>query len=141
MSDTSVQTGQCLCGTVSIVAKQASNKVGACHCTICRRWGCGPFMAVDCGTDVSFEGEQAIKVYSSSEWAERGFCQECGTNLFYRLKQTGGHFVNVGLFDDFNQADFDHQVFIDEKPDYYDFANKTHNMTGAELFAQFEAES
>ena len=29
------------------------------------------------------------------------------------------------------------QIFIDEKPAYYDFANKTHNMTGAEVFAQF----
>ena len=29
------------------------------------------------------------------------------------------------------------QVFVDEKPAYYDFANKTHNMTGAEVFAEF----
>ncbi len=29
------------------------------------------------------------------------------------------------------------QIFIDEKPAYYDFANKTHNMTGAEVFAAF----
>ena len=31
----------------------------------------------------------------------------------------------------------EHQVFIDEKPDYYSFANETKNMTGAEIFAQF----
>lgn len=141
MSDTSRQTGQCLCGAVSIIASQASNKIGACHCDMCRRWGCGPYMSVDCGTDVNFEGEQAIKVFGSSDWAERGFCQECGTGLFYRLKQTGGYFVNAGLFNDFTDAVFDHQVFIDEKPEYYDFANKTHNMTGAELFAQFSGET
>ncbi len=141
MSDTSTQTGQCLCGAVRIVASQASRKVGACHCNMCRRWGCGPYMAVDCGTDVSFEGEQSIKVFDSSDWAERAFCRECGSNLFYRLKQTGGHFVNAGLFNDFTEAVFDHQVFIDEKPDYYDFANQTHNMTGAELFAQFSGET
>ena len=29
------------------------------------------------------------------------------------------------------------QIFIDEKPAYYDFANKTKNMTGAEVFAAF----
>jgi hypothetical protein len=34
---------------------------------------------------------------------------------------------------------FDHQVFIDEKPGFYCFANETHTMTGAELFAQFGA--
>mgnify|MGYP000675211619 CR=1 FL=1 len=32
-----------------------------------------------------------------------------------------------------------HQIFIDEKPAYYCFANETHNMTGAEVFAQFGA--
>ena len=29
------------------------------------------------------------------------------------------------------------KVFIEEKPDYYTFANETKNMTGAEVFAQF----
>jgi hypothetical protein len=32
---------------------------------------------------------------------------------------------------------FDRQIFIDEKPEYYSFANETKNMTGAEVFAQF----
>ncbi len=32
---------------------------------------------------------------------------------------------------------FDHQVFIDQKPAYYEFANQTKNMTGAELFAMY----
>ena len=46
----------------------------------------------------------------------------------------------VGLFDDDKGLVFDHQVFIDEKPSFYSFANKTNDMTGAELlkkFAQF----
>jgi len=40
-------------------------------------------------------------------------------------------------FDDRAGYAFTHQVFVDEKPAYYDFANKTHNMTGAEVFAEF----
>ncbi len=34
-------------------------------------------------------------------------------------------------------AVFDHQIFIDEKPDYYSFSNKTYNVTGEEVFAQY----
>ena len=30
-----------------------------------------------------------------------------------------------------------HQVFIDEKPQYYSFNNETKDLTGAEIFAQF----
>jgi len=79
--------GSCLCGEVSFTAKNAIQSVGACHCGMCRKWGGGPLMAVDCGTDVTFEGEKYISVYDSSEWAERGFCKKCGSHLFYRLKE------------------------------------------------------
>ena len=43
----------------------------------------------------------------------------------------------MGIFDNSEGLVFDLQVFIDEKPEYYSFANETKNMTGAELFAQF----
>ena len=131
------KTGACLCDTVKVLAKTASNKTGACHCDMCRKWASGPFMAVDCGTEVSFEGEENLSIFSSSDWAERGFCKKCGSNLFYKLKETGQFIMAVGVFDDSDSFVFDHQVFIDEKPDYYNFANETRNMTGEECFAEF----
>jgi hypothetical protein len=94
-------------------------------------------MEIECGTDVAFEGRDNISVFDSSAWAERGFCNKCGTHLFYRLKKTGQHGVPVGLFDDEEDLTFIHQVFIDEKPAFYDFSNETHDMTGAEIFAKY----
>lgn len=95
-------------------------------------------MAIDCGTEVTLTGEENIGVFDSSPWAERGFCRQCGTHLFYRLKETRQYIVPVGLLDLENgEFTFDHQVFIDEKPAYYQFVNETHNMTGAEVFAQY----
>jgi hypothetical protein len=132
------QQGQCLCGEVSFNAATVDVHVGACHCRMCRKWGGAPYLSVDCGTDIKFEGQQHIGVFASSQWAERGFCKLCGTHLFYRLKGKQQYFVPVGLFDDNQQWQFDHQIFIDEKPAYYDFANQTENLTGAEAFAQFE---
>ena len=79
-------TGHCLCKAVTIHVESAKKSVGACHCDMCRRWACGPYLAMDCGIDVTFEGEDDIGVYNSSEWADRGFCKQCGSNLFYRLK-------------------------------------------------------
>lgn len=98
-------------------------------------------MAVNCGTEVSFEGEGNISVFSSSEWAERGFCSKCGSNLFYRIKGSGQYIMSVGLFDDQEGFLFDNQVFIDEKPSYYGFSNETENMTGAEVFAKYSPPS
>jgi len=40
------------------------------------------------------------------------------------------------LFSAESKLRFDHQIFIDRKPDYYSFANETKNLTGEEVFAQ-----
>lgn len=137
MSDKMEKKGSCLCGATRFTAKSVDRSVGACHCTMCRKWGGGPLLAVDCGTDVTFEGEADISVFNSSEWAERGFCSKCGTNLFYRIKGSGQHILSAGLFEDEEGFIFDHQVFIDEKPSYYCFSNETENLTGAEVFAKY----
>lgn len=128
--------GHCLCGDVEVSVKDVGKSVGACHCGMCRRWTGGPFMVVDCGDRVQLAGEERISVFDSSEWAERGFCSRCGTHLFYRLKQQGTYFVPVGLLEAGDWI-FDHQVFVDEQPSFYAFANDTNNMTGPELFAQY----
>ena len=141
MIDTSIAKGQCLCGKVELHTSYRSVHVGACHCTTCRKWGGAPYMEVNCGTDVTFVGEEFVKVFDSSEWAERGFCSSCGSHLFYRLKGSQEHMVSVGLFDDSESFVFDNQVFIDEKPGFYSFAEETKNMTGAELFDKFAPEA
>jgi len=137
MPGTSKRTGQCLCGAVTVTANESGNTVGACHCNMCRRWGGGPYMEVDCGTEVVLEGEEHVSVFDSSAWAERGFCSKCGTHLFYRLKGGGQHMVPVGLFEVDDKLVFGNQVFIDEKPSFYSFANDTNEMTGAEIFAKY----
>jgi hypothetical protein len=137
MSEVSVANGSCLCGAVKVSKPNRSNKVAACHCNMCRKWGGGALLVVDCGSDVSFKGEENIGVYQSSEWAERGFCNKCGSHLFYRFKQNNQYYIPVGIFDNSEGLVFEHQVFIDEKPEYYSFANQTKNMTGEELFAQY----
>ena len=137
MPDIKKAQGTCLCGVVKITTKTLNTDVGACHCSMCRSWGGGPFMAVECGTDVDFEGDENISVYESSEWAERAFCKKCGSHLFYRLKESKQLFLSAGLFENDTNFNFTHQVFIDKKPPYYSFANETINMTEAELFAKY----
>lgn len=129
--------GHCLCSAVQITAANAGNDVGACHCGMCRRWGGGPYMEINCGSDVSIDGEGNLSVFDSSPWAERGSCSNCGTHLFYRIKETGQHMMPVGLFDNDDDLVFRSQVFIDEKPSFYRFANETEDLTGAEIFAKY----
>ena len=137
MSSSFDSKGSCLCGAIRFSAQKVNKSVGACNCGMCRKWGGGPLLAVDSGCDVSFEGEEYISVFDSSDWAERGFCKKCGSHLFYRLKESGQHIIPAGLFNDQDSFVFDHQVFIDKKPSYYSFANETSDMTEAEVFEKY----
>lgn len=130
--------GTCLCKTVTI--EVSDNKhFDACHCGMCRRWGGGPLLAIHCGKSASFTGEESITTYRSSDWAERGFCSKCGTHLFYHLKPTDEYIVPLGLFPPDNGFEFKAQIFIDQKPDCYEFANRTENLTEREVFEKFGA--
>lgn len=129
--------GACLCGAVNLKVTVTEHKVSACHCQMCQTWGGGPLLAVDCKDQVSFSGENNISVYASSEWAERGFCRHCGTHLFYRLKEGGHYEIPTGLIDNGEPWEMALQIFIDEKPAHYDFANATRTLTGAEAFEAF----
>lgn len=130
------QAGGCLCGAVRFTATPQSNAYGACHCGMCRRWTAGPFLSLHC-QDVKIEDDTALGIYHSSEWAERHFCKQCGTPLYYKMLGKDDRFISIEAFDDNSSFKFTHQIFIDEKPAHYAFANDTKNKTGAEVFAEF----
>ncbi len=128
--------GHCLCGRIAISCTD-HNEVGVCHCTMCRRWGGGPFFSIE-SKAIEVEGEKEIAHYRSSEWAERGFCLHCGTHLYYRLQAGGFYALSAGLFQDTAGLRINTQIFIDKKPDYYALANETPTMTEAQVMEMFK---
>lgn len=137
MSDSTEVAGRCLCGAVRISARVDMPAVDACHCDMCRRWAGAPMMAVEAGGEVKFEGDEHVAVYVSSQWAERGFCRDCGTHLFFRLRNQPHYSLPVGLLDEGPPWRFDTEIFVEEKPDFYEFANDTRRLTGQEVFDEF----
>ena len=130
-------TGRCLCGKVEVIANRIHPQVHACHCNMCRRWSGGPSMSVHCGSEVSFSDPDSISVYQSCDWAELGFCKHCGSHLFYRNLESGDYILQPGSFDNSEEFELHQQIFIEEKPAFYEFANKTENLTGAQVFAMY----
>lgn len=131
------RTGKCLCGAVTFTA-DIQPKITACHCSMCRKWTGGVMLTVG-GKDIRYTGEDAIKTYKSSDWAERGFCSHCGSSLFYRVTVKGpaeGLMVlAAGTLDDENGLAFEEELCIDRKPDSYAFAGDRKQLTEAEMFA------
>ncbi len=126
--------GKCLCGAIEVVAENNS-EVGLCHCSMCRRWSGGPMFAVHCGPGVEFTGASP-STYRSSEWAERGFCGQCGTHLFYHLLPGNEYILPAGIFQD-QDFELTNEIFVDQKPAFYEFRNETRKLTGQQVFEQF----
>ena len=124
---------KCLCSAVEFDVDKSCVEVSSCHCNMCRNWSGAPMMSIHAQGDINFFGEENIGIYQSSDWAERGFCKICGTSLFYRIDGPQ-YYIPVGLFADQTDFTMKSQIFIDEKPEFYDFANETPKLTGKEVF-------
>ncbi len=103
---------------------------------MCRRWSSGPYFEVSCES-ATFEGEENITRFRSSDWAERAFCKRCGSNLFYHIIDSNEFQMSAGFLDDQSDLRLALQVFIDEKPPFYTLADKTETMTAAEVYAAY----
>ena len=66
-----------------------------------------------------------------------GRCSKCGSNLYYRIVESDQYVLSAGVLNDPSELILKSQIFIDDKPAFYTFANQTKNMTGAEVFAMF----
>lgn len=133
--------GSCLCGAVSLEAKPHQEEVAVCHCGMCRHWAGGPFVSFQANEEeISAEGP--VKTFASSGWAERAFCGECGSALWYRLTNagpmTGTSYVAAGLFDEAGKLPMAHEIYIDRKPEGYSFAGDHPRMTEAEVTAMIQ---
>ena len=133
-------TGRCLCGAVTYSAEEVETDVHSCHCEICLRWSGGPTFSVSVGR-VSFNGEQNITRFDSSEWVERGFCSQCGANLFYHLKEPDRYMLWMGTFDDLTPFKLADEIYIDKKPDLYALAGDRPRLTGEEFMALLKEEN
>jgi hypothetical protein len=131
-------SGRCLCSAVSFTAEEVETHHHVCHCGMCRRWGGGPIFGAS-ASGVKFEGESNIARYTSSEWAERGFCKTCGSNLFYFLKPANQYILCVGTFDDTSPFVVAGEIYIDRKPAGYTLAGDHPRLTEAEFLAKFQA--
>lgn len=130
--------GQCLCGEVQFQAPMP-NAIEICHCKTCQTWG-GPLIGADYFQGgVTFSKDTSLKWFASSEWAKRGFCENCGSNLFYRLNDNPEFWViSAGSLELPEGYSVGKEIFIESKPDYYAIGGDHPRLTGAEFFASLQ---
>ena len=78
--------GSCHCVAIRFRVQGPLRKILMCHCSECLKisgtsWGASAAHA----NKLDWLTEARPRRYRSSDWAERGFCSECGAQIFYRL--------------------------------------------------------
>lgn len=133
-------SGQCLCGACKVTITPAENEMHVCHCDMCRAWTGTAMMAVKVMPDgMTIEGPARTR--QTSGWAERAWCDECGSSLFYRITAEGNYqgvaHVATGLFEDAGGLTLTGELYTDKRPSGYAFKGDLHGMTKAEVEAMF----
>ena len=115
-----MQTGRCECGAVQYQLAGALRPSVACHCGQCRRTS-GHYWSATQVDDVqlTITKDEGLVWYRSSESAERGFCSNCGSSLFWRMDGEGKTSIGSGTLDGLTGIKTAKHIFVDDKGDYY----------------------
>jgi len=125
---------RCLCGGVEVHLSNLPNTVGVCHCAMCRRWTSGPWMAVQApGSTISGD---TLAVFSSSAFAERGFCSRCGTHILHRPKDGPELAISAGLLPS-GSLTITREIFHDAKPLWYRFEAQSQKRSALGMAAEW----
>ena len=104
MSEPIQSKGSCFCGAIAFTANLPSKWCSHCHCSMCRKThGAGYVTWVGFEADeVSIvKGEDQLNWFDSSTDAQRGFCNRCGSSLFFRSERWASELhIALGCMDD-----------------------------------------
>ncbi len=125
-TDQATSTGGCLCGGVRYLVSGPLRGVIACHCSQCRRTS-GHFVAATSASSsaISLTNSETLVWYASSHEAERGFCNRCGGNIFWR-RTTGDRTMTsimAGTLDPPTHVKIERHIFVGDKSDYYEIGD------------------
>ena len=111
--------GGCHCGAIRFRVKGPLRQILMCHCSDCLKlsgtsWGASAAMS----DHLTYLGTARPRWYRSSSWAERGFCADCGAQVFYRRDGRDQVSIAPGAFDDSDMLVVAGQIFRHDHPSW-----------------------
>ena len=121
-------TGGCLCGAVKYEIHGKLYNVINCHCSKCRRVH-GHFSAHASSKreDLKLVEEGGLKWYRSvtdeTPDVYRGFCQECGSSLFWDARGDDYMYISAGTLDQPTGLKTIVHIWMSQAGDYYELTD------------------
>ena len=117
-------SGNCLCGAVTYKVTGPLRPVVCCHCEQCRK-SSGHYVAASASKidNLHIGGEDNLAWYRSSSKAQRGFCNTCGSNLFWRPDHQRYISIMAGTLDRPTGLTTACHIYVDMASDYYAIAD------------------
>jgi len=120
----SLHSGSCLCGAVTLEVAGPLPPPDACHCRQCRKHSGHYFASTDVPrASLTVQGADNVAWFQSSERVRRGFCSVCGSSLFWDPIRKDVIGVAMGAFDTPTLTHLAIHIFVSEKGDYYEIAD------------------
>lgn len=85
---------------------------------------------------VTFQADDTLSWYRSSDKGERGFCARCGSTLFWRSPGAVGISVSANALGDDHGLALTQHIWVDDQPDWYAFADDRPRRTAAQCLGQ-----
>ncbi|MGC1505950.1 MAG: GFA family protein [Sulfitobacter sp.] len=117
--------GSCLCAGVTFELTGPLRNSVACHCVQCRKTSGHYVSATQVAADqLKITNDESLQWYQSSPQAQRGFCNRCGSSLFWRHEaDNGATSVMSGTLDGATGIHTEKHIFVADKGDYYDLTD------------------
>jgi hypothetical protein len=114
-------TGSCLCGGVSYRIEGEVRGVINCFCTQCQKTSGHHVAATRVKQqNLIIERKQTLSWYTSTPGCQRGFCKQCGGNLFWRKLSENYVSVMAGTLDKPTGLHTIENIFVDDASDYFE---------------------
>ena len=116
-------SGSCLCGAVRFEVRGPLRDSVACHCSQCRKTSGHYWSATQCRlADLYLLEDRGLRWFRSSAAARRGFCQHCGSSLFWQMDGTSTMGIGSGTLDLTTGMKTICHIYVADKADYVEIA-------------------
>ena len=123
-AQTASHTGSCLCGGVAYQVNGSLSPVDYCHCTQCRKTSGHFVAAASCAPErLTLTADASLSWYASSASADRGFCNVCGSSVFWRPKHGKHISIMAGTLDAPTGLKSVEHIYVADASDYYTIAD------------------